>query len=103
MCYSYYSFYFRGTVGSRDIRVIGGQAVGTTAEQRRRSSLIALQFGWANVYEISVRDNRWYGVLESDPTVVLEQRSAGQLQTALEQDWAERKPRTSQGAGSCSC
>jgi hypothetical protein len=77
--------------------------VATTADRRRQSSLIALQFQWGGVYEISVRDGKWFGVLVADPVAVLKASSAAKLQEALDGDWETRKPRTGQGAGSCSC
>jgi hypothetical protein len=58
---------------------------------------------WGGVYDISVRDDKWIGVLAANPVVILEAGSSGDLRTQLENDWAARKPAASRWAGNSSC
>jgi hypothetical protein len=74
-----------------------------TPDRQRQTALISLQLHWGGVYDISVRDDKWIGVLTADPVVVMEAGSSGDLRTQLENDWAARKPTTSRWAGNSSC
>ncbi|MEP7024408.1 MAG: hypothetical protein ABJB47_11545 [Actinomycetota bacterium] len=75
-----------------------------TADRQRQSTLISLQLHWGGMYEISVRGDRWIGVLAADPVVVLEVGSSGELRTRLEDDWAGRKqPIAGRWARNSSC
>lgn len=74
-----------------------------TADRQRQTALISLQLHWGGVYDISVRDDKWIGVLTANPVVILEAGSSSELRIQLENDWAERKPATSRWAGNSSC
>jgi hypothetical protein len=75
-----------------------------TADRQRQTALITLQQHWGGLYEISVRDGKWFGVLAAHPMIVLEADTSGDLRTQLENDWAARKPpATTRWAGNASC